>query len=858
MRNLCRFLASAGANAAIVSLLSSAVVMTPAASATASPATGIGQIPSACGEGKPPNLNVCLGLALQPVKAESGQAIFVGGDIDQLKLGFFSKSPSMLTAEFRFDRTAVTYPRSLEATIAFAIDNMKPVTLTLRASAPNGAEPCTSDDPSISCTVADESLTTISDDAGREHKLWSGTATIDVTNSVLLHGDADKPVTHRVSGLVVVAPSATLTLCADQHTGKKLPAGCEDPHPEKAIGSMPVTVRVSFDPGSDGYAPKPNADTKKIFDGVAALVRSRIGLDVATDWSPWVRASMAFGQASGDQSSSAGTSGDAVFAKALQNKDVAAGAASAAGAVLDPSKKGDGSVKQGFLASDSDLLSFSDLSSVLSKGLSGSDVVAKNLKDTTAGVTPFDLSSLVAPDGAFKLVTRNDVPGQRGWLVRAGVIFDAAVGDDPGGVADGAGVVRLSRTGGGSTFALSLAHSFANRTQKLIDLSDRKHVDTVPLTPTVSIAVPYPVARSVHVVDEGIQLSYETGGGFSTYLRATGEPGRGGSDLYAAQAWRGSTRRALVRDPGSLTTTFAFVAGYRGTGSDYFAPIGTRNDLAGTYGPFYVAHRDSVLIAPGQRRESSLTLYQSRWASKAGIQQYVTRIDGQYDFRNRVGLTGSLTRSAASPTLITRQQVNFPAPLGREPLFPLNQGNAGLSWRPPNGELSLQEGYAFVTACKNIVGTTELPAGVTLTTGAVLPRCQPQGSNTLSGTAKVIAGRLMAAVHYGAPTFAVARTPDIGAAIERVGAIRYRIGKCHVFQAEYVNRSAYEGLAETAGSLWGASLALHNVAHLFGARQVVTLSYARVTSIPLAGVPQSKVARGIVPDLFHQPDDKGC
>lgn len=599
----------------------------------------------------------------------------------------------------------------------------------------------------------------------------------------------------------------------------------------------PARIKVAYDPQSDIYSIKPNADTKKIRDGVNAFLRSRLGFDGTQNWSSSFRASAGVGQSATDQTAGAKRAGDDL----LQGSNDASGAT------------------DGFAVTDADAFAFPDLGKSASRLAFAPSPLKKDLGDSAAAVSPFALSNIVAPDGAFKLVTRNDGGPGRPWRVVGGLLFATATGDDPNAVADGAAVVTALRSSGGSTTSISALYAVANRIQISTDFVNGPFV-TIPSKGGVTRSVAVPSPRPIHVVNEGIQIADDRPTGFSTFLRATVEPSRMGSDLFAAERWSGETTFNPQADAlRSVTLRYGVLAGWRATGNEFIAPLGSRVDLSGTRGPFYLISLDRLSFAPDFRRQVSLAFYQSRWSDSHGLQQYTSRLDALVDFENRLGVTGTGTMSAATLELLTRESTHIPLPLKRTFLVPLRQGSLGLSWRPPNGEFTLSRGYAFLTDCENVASTPFAPPGLLKNT--MIPACTPIGRATFSGNAHVTSGRLTAALSYGGPT-AVERTPILGGAIQRAAALRYKFG-CDVLQAAYTNRGGYDGLTDVAGSTYGVTLELHNLirthGNLLGERRVLlTLSYAGSTKIPLGGPAQSKTAFNPAPDVLHTADANGC
>ncbi len=847
-----------------------AVHALPGGGASAAPLAFL-KLDEACDASKPGLVTLCLGQAFRPRKGHPQTMIFTGRN-DRVELTIFGDGPAAAASfggDYSFDlpdaatagtparRTALITVRVQRTRDGKAIETSD-VRTHLASDGSCVADIMTgSATNQLACVSSKQSLS-VAD--GNKHAQWSGTFSEDLSGLFKLHSAVTAGVQREhfvITDITIETGTAGLAQCA---ADSKTP-GCAEKDAKK-LAVLPLPVDVVYERSGAGYSPKPTADVKsiKVQDGPAKaldeLLRSRIGLDATDAWSPWAQASLAFGQASSDQKAAADKAGDDVFRSALQNKDPRAGASAAAGALLDAA--GTSGSKDGFLASEASVFAFADVGDSANGLGVGRDVLKKRLGDVTASVTPLDLTRFVAPDGGFKIVRRDDVPGGRGWHSRGGAIFSGAVGDDPGAVADGGVTLTAARDDGTSRTAVSVTYSVANRVQKLIDYRDPKSITLVPLTPGVSIGIPFPAARAVHVVDEGIQFAAEHDTGLSTYLRATVEPGRAGSDIFAAERWQFAASRPLASGPGFRSTTVALYGGWRGTGSDYYAPIGTRNDFAQTYGPFFIGHVESVTVAQGQHRERHLTYTASRWDSALGLQQFVSSFDGSFDFRNRLGLTGTTTRSGATLFLATREQVaGAPLPLAREALFPLDQGNVGISWKPPAGEVSVTDGYSYTTTCKNVATTVALPPGVTLPPGSLLPRCVPNGKNVIGGTVRIASGPLTFGAHYGSPTFATSRTPDLNTSIERVGALRYKFLKCNVAQVEYVNRSGYNGLTDAAGSLFGASLEIHTF-NIGGFKPIVTLSYVEAKSFPIDGPPNTKSAFQTLPDIFHHVDDKGC
>jgi hypothetical protein len=832
----------------------------------------------ACDAGTDKLVTLCLGEAFRPRKGHAQTLIFFAANRDdRVKLTFFGDSratAASFSGDYSFDLPddrGVPAGAQQDALITVALHQTHHRALgttVVRTRLTTGG-PCVSEVTAgqetrqLACTTSKPVITS---EHGTKHAQWSGTFSEDLAGVLKLlpplKTDQPEPpgeehTYYTIDRVTIRTTAGRLRRCPPVSA----PAACSDKDVKK-LAQLPLAVDVVYQRSGDGYTPKLNFDTKNVnvADGPAKaldeLRRSRNGLDFTSAWSPWTRATFAFGQASSDQKTAADDAGDNVFRSALQNKDLKAGANTVGGALLDAPKAS--GAKDGFLATDAAVFAFANVSDSASALSIGGDSVKKGLGDVTAGVTPLDLTRLVAPDGAFKLVRRDDAPGQRGWHTRGGAIFDVAVGDDPGSVADGGATFTAARDDLTSRTSLTILYSVANRVQKLVDYRDPHTITLVPLTPTVSVGIPYPAPRAVHVVDEGIQLNAEHDLGLSTYLRATAEPGRAGSDFFAAERWQFGSSRPLPAGPGFRSTTVSLYGGWRGTGPDYFAPVGTRNDFAQTYGPFFIGHIESSTVAKGQLRQRHLTYTASRWDSALGLQQFVSRLDGSYDFQNRLAFTGTTTRSGATLFLITREQVaGTPIPLGRERLFPLDQGNVGVSWKPPAGELAVTDGFSYTTTCKNTATTFKLPPGVTLPPGSVLPLCVPNGKNVVGGTIRVASGPLTFGAHYGSPTFATSRTPDLNASIERVGALRYKFLKCNVLQVEYANRSGYNGLTDAAGSLFGASLEIHTF-RLGSFKPVVTLSYVEAKSFPVDGPPNTKTASQAVPDPFHHMDDKGC
>jgi hypothetical protein len=639
--------------------------------------------------------------------------------------------------------------------------------------------------------------------------VWSGTVTADVGGTMLFAQTAE------------AKPHAVLLRVL--HRGAEQPL---DPP-----GTVQVAVR--YDAGSDVYDPKPNVNTNEIRNGIAAFMRSRLGFDAVQNWTPVLRANVGVGQSATDQSAKAKRAGDDL----LKTND------------------NTGAAKDGFTVTDADAFAFLDVSDSGARLASARahDAVQTDLADSGAAITPFALRNVIAPDGAFKLVLRNDGGPGPTWRVIGGAFFDAAAGDDPGNVADGAAVLTARRTVPGHTTSISASYSVANRIQTSTDFVNGPFA-SVPLAGGVTAKFAVPSPRPVHVVNEGIQIAEDRDIGLSTFLRATVEPSRAGSDVFSAVRWAGETSwgaDALAR----TTARYSAIAGWRATADGFIAPLGTRVDLSGTHGPFYVLSTGTLRAAPNLNRESAVTFYQSRWTSAAGLQQYTSRLDVQYDFFNRFGLTGSGTLSAATLELVTRESTHAALPLRADPLVPVRQGNVGLSWRPPNGEFTLQRGYAFLTDCQNVASTNLAPKG--LPKGTIIPACFPIGRATFTGSARVTTGNLAAVLNYGAPT-AVARTPLLGGAVQRAAAVRYTFG-CDMLQAAYVNRAGYDAYTDIAGSTWGVTLELHNLIRLpLGKRVNLALTYAGSTKIPIGAPPQSKTAFDPSPDLFHTPDAKGC
>lgn len=832
---------------------------------------------AACDTKQDDFVTLCLGQAYRPRKGHQQTVILAASTTkDRVKLTFFGDAPdtaSSFGGDYSFDLPntgATTGDRQQSAAIVVTVrqmDHMKIVQESVVQTQLSTGGPCTADVTSggvrtpLRCTSSKQTLSHGKDDKVAQ---WSGTFSEDLSSVFALHASSEESgvlrtryVIHDIA--IRTSRKAALVLCPSGSSG------CEDKDVKK-LAKLPIAVDVVYQRSGDGYAPKPSSDVKgiQVQDGPGGaldkLVRSRIGLDATDAWSPWVRASFAFGQSSSDQKNAADKAGDAVFRSALQNKDIQAGALAGGNAVLDADKTAGSSSgsKGGFLSTDAGIFSFVDVADSASALAVGRDSVKKSLTDMTAGGTPLDLTSFVAPDGAFKIVRRDDGPGARGWRTRAAAVFSGAVGDEPRSVADGGATVTAVRDDGTSRTSLAVAYSVANRVQNLIDYRDPTTITFVPLTPTVSIGFPYPIARVVHVVDEGVQFTAEHDVGLSTYLRASAEPGRAGSDFFAAERWQFGASRPLPSGPGFRSTTVALYGGWRATGAEYYAPIGSRNDLAQTYGPFFIGHIESVTVAQGQQRQRHLTYTASRWDSALGLQQFVSRLDGSFDFQNRLAFTGTTTRSGATLFLATREQVaGTPIPLGRQALFPLDQGSVGLSWKPPAGEFSITDGFSYTTTCKNVATTLTLPPGVTLPTGSLLPECVPNGHNVIGGTVRLVSGPLTVGAHYGTPTFATSRTPDLNTSIERAGALRYKFLNCNVVQIEYVNRSGFNGLTDAAGAIFGASLEIHTF-KIAGFKPIVTFSYAESKSFPIEGPPNTKSGFQTSPEFFHRVDDKGC
>jgi hypothetical protein len=668
--------------------------------------------------------------------------------------------------------------------------------------------------PSGTCTATEGTCAvkeaTFVVDKPTNAKVWSGVMSADITtNAVFRETPADRP---HVLGVRVL------------HGGAPL-----------ALGRDSERIVVQYNPRAGLYDPKPNADTNKIRDGISSFMRSRLGVDGAQNWSRVVRASAGIGQSATDQAAKAKRLGDDL----LKAND------------------GESAAKDGFTVTDADVFAFLDLSDRGARSASAraKDALQKDLSDSGAAVTPFALRNIIAPDGAVKIVLRNDGGPGPPWRVLGGVLFDAAIGDDPRSVADGAAALTLRRSVPGHTTSVSAAYSVANRIQTSIDPVNGPFVQ-VRLSPGVSASFPVPSPRPVHVLNEGIQIADDRDVGVSSFFRVSSEPSRAGSDVFGALRWAGHGSWSPASDPLMTTTArYSVVAGWRATGNDFIAPLGSRVDLSGTSGPFYALSAGSARVGPGVNRESAVTFYQSRWTSAGGLQQYTSRLDVLVDVFNRFGVTGSGTLSAATLALLTRESTHFAVPLTADVLQPVRQGNAGLAWRPPNGELTLQRGYAFLTDCENVASTKLAPKG--LPKGTVVPACFPIGRATFTGSARVTSGRFAGFLSYGGPT-AVDRTPLLGGAIQKAVALRYTFG-CSLLQAAYINRAGYDAYTDVAGSTYGVTLELHDLIRLPFNRQVnVALTYAGSTKIPLGGSAQSKSAFNPSPDLFHLRDAKGC
>lgn|GEM_PF-4594822 len=750
---------------------------------------------------------VKLGLGFRPAKADCAVAFSLklpgtGMPAEKAKVTMFGDTPASLKMTYTLVAPAKAAD-SLAVEIYADASQSTPVTAVPLAT--YTVTPFGTCEASIgSCAVKEATFVRSGGDG-----VWSGTMTADIGNTALF---AQTGHVARYLRLHLLRGAVRQPLDRDD----------------------PVRLTVAYDASSDGYGPKPNADTNKIRDGISAFMRSRLGFDAVQNWTPILRASAGVGQSATDQSAKAKRVGDDL----LKGNDNA------------------GAAKDGFTVTDADVFTFLDLSNSGARLSSarGRDAVQKDLSDSGAAVTPFALRNIIAPDGAVKVVLRNDGGPGAAWRILGGALFDAAAGDDPASVADGAAVVTARRAAQGRTSSLSAMYSFTNRTQTSIDFVNGPFV-RVPLQGGVTAAFPVPSPRPVHVVNEGIQFADDRDNGLSTFFRATAEPSRVGSDVFGALRWSGQKSW----NPGGplfmTTARYAAVAGWRATANDFIAPLGTRVDLSGTRGPFYVLSGGVSRAGPDLNRESALTFYQSRWSSLAGLEQYTSRLDGQYDFANRLGFTGSGTLSAATLELLTRESTHIALPLTAGRLVPVRQGNAGLSWRPPNGEFTLQRGFAFLTDCENVASTNLAPKG--LPKGTVVPACFPIGRATFTGSGRITAGNLSALVSYGAPT-AVDRTPLLGGAIQRAAAIRYTFG-CDMLQAAYINRAGYDAYTDSAGSTYGVTLELHNLIHLpLDKRVNLTLTYAGSTKIPLGAPAQSKSAFDPSPDFFHTPDAKGC
>jgi hypothetical protein len=662
-----------------------------------------------------------------------------------------------------------------------------------------------------SCTISNAVLVK---ERGQQIVRWSGTMNADIGTLQLFRvARADRA-------------SANLLRISLKRGGKDLAVDRD--------ATDPVGVVVKYDAAAGGYNPKPNADTNKIRDGISAFLRSRLGFDAMQNWTPALRASAAVGQSATDQTAKGTRAGDDLL----------------------KSGGGDSGAKDGFTVTDGDVFQFGDLSRAGARVALVGDPLQKDLAEAAAATSPFALSNVIAPDGAFKLVTRNDGGPGPGWRVLGGALFDAAVGDNPAGVADGAAALTARRKTETRTTSVTALYSVANRIQTSTDFVNGPFVTSSPGPGGVTHSIAIPSPRPVHAVNEGIQFSDDRDSGLSTFLRFTTEPSRAGSDVFAAARLSGQKTTMLDKDPQRmLTTRYLVLGGWRATGNDYVAPLGSQVDLSGTRGPFYAVSAGTFAVGPDFRRQAAFTFYQSRWSGVHGLQQYTTRLDVLADFANRVGLTGTGTLSAATLAMITRESTHIQLPLSSANLVPVRQGSVGFAWRPPNGEFTLQRGYAFLTDCQNVADTSFAPKG--LPKGTLFPACTPVGRATFTGKARVTTGNLDAVVTYGVPT-AVERTPLLGGAIQRGAALRYKFG-CDVLQAAYTNRGGYDSLTDVAGSTYGVTLELHNLINLpFNKRVVLTLSLAGSTKIPLGVPPQSKTAFHPSPDLFHTPDANDC